>query len=252
MNRIEKIKFIRNILASGKPSVGSWMQIADASIAEIMGQNGYDWVAVDLEHGSVSVHQLPSLFRALELGDTLPIARIAEGNGKDCQQALDAGAGGIIVPMIETAEQLVKVRDACYWPPSGIRGVAFSRANLYGKNFDSYQDESQSPLLIAIIESIKATNNLNEILQVKGLDSILIGPYDLSASMGITGMFNNSKFINVISQIKSACDKYQIPCGIHVVMPDQDELKHRIDEGYTFIPYSIDSVFLSVKGKKPK
>ena len=94
MNRLEKIIDIRKSLAADKPSIGSWMQIPHPSIAEIMGQAGYDWVAVDMEHGAVAVHQLPDLFRALELGGSLPLARLAEGSIKDCKQALDAGAGG--------------------------------------------------------------------------------------------------------------------------------------------------------------
>ena len=94
MNRLEKINSIRQLLPANKPSVGSWMQIPHASVAEIMGQAGYDWVAVDMEHGAVSVHQLPDLFRALELGGTLPLVCIAHGHPKDCKQAFDTGAGG--------------------------------------------------------------------------------------------------------------------------------------------------------------
>jgi len=131
MNRLEKIRLIRQSLHENKPSVGSWMQIPHASVAEIMGQAGYDWVAVDMEHGAIGVHQLPDLFRALELGGTLPLARLAQSQTKDCKQALDAGAGGVIVPMVESAEQLMQVRDACRWPPAGTRGVGFSRANLF-------------------------------------------------------------------------------------------------------------------------
>ena len=105
MNKLNSIQNLREILKSGGSSLGSWMQIPNGSVAEIMGQAGYDWVAIDLEHGSISIDQLPDLFRALELGDTLPLVRLAQGNIKDCKQALDAGAGGIIVPMVETAEQ---------------------------------------------------------------------------------------------------------------------------------------------------
>ena len=93
MNRLQVIEEIRQKLSSGTYSLGSWMQIPNSSIAEIMGQSGYDWVAVDLEHGSISIDQLPDIFRALELGNTLPLVRLAEAQAKDCKQALDAGAG---------------------------------------------------------------------------------------------------------------------------------------------------------------
>lgn len=242
--RFEKIKIIREKLQNGKVSIGTWQQIPHASISEILGHAGYDWVALDLEHGSVGVDQLPNLFRAIELGGTLPLARIAESKPNDCKQALDAGAGGIIAPMIENAEQIKMVRNACCWPPVGTRGVGFSRGNLFGKNFESYKKEAQLPLLIAQIEHINAVNNLDEILQVKGLDAIIVGPYDLSASMGITGKFDTRKFIEVMDSIINSCKKYNVPCGDHVVQPNQKLLEKRIQQGYKFIAFGIDGVFL--------
>ena len=252
MNRLEKINSIRQSLAANHPSVGSWMQIPHASVAEIMGQAGYDWVAVDMEHGAVSVHQLPDLFRALELGGTLPLVRLAHGHPKDCKQALDAGAGGVIVPMVESAAQLKAVRDACRWPPAGTRGVGFSRANLFGKHFEAYREEAQAPLLVAMIEHSRAVDNLEKILAVDGLDAILIGPYDLSASMGRTGQFDDPDFIATMERIRTLCQQANPPCGVHVVMPDADELKQRINEGYRFIAYSIDAVFFNTSTLAPK
>ncbi len=251
MNRNDKINAIRSSLSNGKPSIGSWMQIPNSSVAEIMGQAGYDWVAVDLEHGSVCVHQLPNIFRAIELGDTLPLARLANGHAKECKQVLDAGAGGVIVPMIESAEQLIQVRDACRWPPAGKRGVGFSRANLFGKHFEDYTKEAQSPLLVAMIENISAIENLEEILAVDGLDAIFIGPYDLSASMGLTGKFEDFEFLSAMEKIHNLCKKYKVPGGIHVVSPDPDKLKKCIAEGYKFIAYSIDAVILHENSSLP-
>jgi len=245
MNRVEKINEIRRTIESGKVSIGSWMQIPNSSVAEIMGHSGYSWVAVDMEHGSIDFHQLPDIFRALELGGTLPLVRLASQNPDDCKHALDAGAGGVIVPMIENAEQLVKVKNACSWAPAGTRGIGFSRANLFGKYFDAYLLEAQSPLLVAMIESIQAVNSLESILNVEGLDAILIGPYDLSSSMGMTGAFSAPEFIDAINYILTLCKKHNIPCGVHVVQPDLSMLQKRINDGYLFIAYSIDAVFLS-------
>lgn len=245
MNRYKAVNEIRNKLRLGGLSIGSWIQIPNSSSAEIMGCAGYDWIAVDMEHGSISLHQLPDLCRALELGNTLPLVRLAQDHPKDCKQALDAGAGGVIVPMIISAEQLKAVRDSCRWPPSGTRGVAFSRANLFGKNFAAYSLEAQAPLLIAMIEHIDALDNLEEILAVDGLDAILIGPYDLSASMGLTAQFQHEDFNKVIDRIQKICLDKNIPLGIHVVTPSEDTLTEKIRLGYRFIAYSIDSVFLS-------
>jgi 2-dehydro-3-deoxyglucarate aldolase len=251
MKRLEKILSIRQSLKSGGHTIGSWMQIPHGSIAEIMGQAGYDWVAIDMEHGTISHSDLPDLFRALELGGTLPLVRLAEGHPKDCKQALDAGAGGIIVPMIESAEQLIRVRNECRWPPAGTRGVGFSRANLFGKNFEEYKEEAQKPLLVAMIEHFRAVDNMEDILQVEGLDAIMVGPYDLSASMGITGEFEQENFIEIMHYIQSICEKCRIRSGVHIVNPIKEMLNQRINEGYGFIAYSIDSVFLNLNVENP-
>ena len=245
MDRLKAIKNIRKKLNTNGVSIGSWMQIPHSSIAEIMGQSSYDWIAVDMEHGAISVHQLPDLFRALELGNTLPLVRLAHGHSKDCKLALDAGAGGVIVPMIESADQLIKVRNSIRWPPSGQRGVAFSRANLFGKHFEAYAEEANQPILIAMIEHVEAINELDGILAVDGLDAILIGPYDLSASMNLMAQFEHPKFIKAISDIKKKSELANIPCGLHVVQPSAEVLQQKVDEGYRLIAYSIDSVFLN-------
>lgn len=220
------------------------MQIPHASVAEIMGQAGYDWVAIDMEHGTIGHHQLPDLFRALELGGTLPLVRVGQGHPKDCKQALDAGAGGVIVPMVESAAQLVSVRDACRWPPAGTRGVGFSRANLFGKNFDAYREEAQAPLLVAMIEHVRAVDDLDAILAVDGLDAILVGPYDLSASLGVTAKFDEQCFKEAMASIAEKAKRAGIPSGVHVVQPSKDELNRRIREGYRFLAYSTDAVML--------
>ena len=251
MNKIKAIHAIRNKMKRGQPTIGSWMQIPHGSVAEIMGAAGYDWVAVDMEHGSVSVAQLPDLFRSLELGNTLPLVRVAEGAARDCQQALDAGAGGIIVPNIKSTDHLIAVRDACRWPPAGKRGVGFSRANLFGDNFRSYAEEAQAPLLVAMLEDVRALDELDSILAVEGLDAVLLGPYDLSASLHQTAKFNHPNYLRALRTILWKAQTFRIPLGIHVVEPSTTELKKRIRQGFRFLPFSMDSVLLR-KGLEKK
>jgi 2-dehydro-3-deoxyglucarate aldolase len=244
-SKFSKIQDIRKKLSEGKATIGSWMQIPSTSVAEVMGDAGYDWIAIDLEHGSMSTSQLPDLFRAIEIGGTLPLVRLAHGSLKDAKDALDAGAGGIIIPMIESPKQLQEMVQYSCWPPVGIRGVGFSRANLYGKYFDDYKVEATKPIIIAQIEHIRAVDTIEDILAVDGLDAIIIGPYDLSASMGITGEFTNPEFLKALSNINKSCKKHNKPAGMHIVSPDPVELDLKIKEGYQFIAYSIDSVFLN-------
>lgn len=251
MNRRARVAEIRRTLAAGEASIGSWIQLPNGSVAEIMGRAGYDWVAVDLEHGAIDPGQLPDLFRALELGDTLPLARLADGSVTACKRALDAGAGGVIVPMVESASQLAAAVAACRWPPAGSRGVAFSRANLFGAHFDDYTLEAQAPLVVAMIEHIRAVDDLDAIVATDGLDAILIGPYDLSASMGLTAQFEAARFVDTLERVRSVCRAHGMPSGVHVVPPSPEELRRRLDEGYRFLAYSLDSVFLRSAARRP-
>ena len=141
----------------------------------------------------------------MKLGGTVPLVTLAKGTARECKQTLDAGATGVIVPMIGSAAQLIRVRDDCRWPPTGGRGVGFSRANYYGEIFYGYAADAQEPLLIAKKKYVKALDQLDLILQVEGLDALFIGPYDLSASLGLTGQFRAEEFSKVMKTISGRC-----------------------------------------------
>ena len=239
------IKKFRYNLKKGKALIGGWIQISNSNIAEIMSSENYSWIAFDMEHGSFSPSDLPDLFRAVELKNKLSLVRLPNQNPQVCNQVLDAGSGGVIIPNIKNANQLISIIKACYLPPLGTRGVGYSRANLYGKNFSKYKKQKNNPIIIAIIENINSVENLDKILSVKGLDAILIGPYDLSASMGITGKFNNPRFKLAVNKIKTKSKKLKIPCGLHVINPRYKELKRCIKQGYQFLPYCTDTILLN-------
>jgi 2-dehydro-3-deoxyglucarate aldolase len=239
-------------LKSGEPSIGTWLQISSPDVAEIIGNAGYEWVAVDLEHGGFSRSVLKDIFRALELNNTVPLARVAQCNPQNIKEALDAGAQGIILPMIESKAQLEDGISWSYYPPKGTRGVGYSRANLFGQNFDEYVKKfSSKVLIVAQIEHINAVANLDDILSVKDLDAIMVGPYDLSGSMGITAQFSHSEFIRTLDDIFQKARNHAIPMGLHIVQPDKELLADKIKQGYQFIAYGIDAVFLYNASKNP-
>jgi len=242
---IKNIKKFRKNLKDGKTLIGGWMQISNSNLAEIMGDFNYDWIALDMEHGSFSNKELPDLFRAIELKDKLSFARLPSKNLEICCQVLDAGCAGIIIPNIKNSSELISIRNKCYLPPNGNRGVGYSRANLFGKKFAQFKNGKAKPVIVAMIENINSVENLKQILSVKGLDAILIGPYDLSASMNITGKFKHSKFKSTINKIKKLSKDYNIPCGIHVIEPEKKILKEYIKKGFQFLPYGTDTVLLS-------
>jgi 2-dehydro-3-deoxyglucarate aldolase len=243
---------IKSKLRAGQSTVGSWMQLPSPSVAEIMGCAGYDWVAVDLEHGSFALDLLPDIFRALELGGTVPFVRVGENSCKEIKQAIEAGARGIIIPMVECRQDAEQAVAWANYPPTGIRGVGYSRANLFGRRFKEHLASINDELVIAIqIESIKAIRSLDEILAVRGVDALMIGPYDLSASMGITGQFENPAFIAALELTRKKAAEHKIPMGLHIVQPDPALLEAKIAEGYQFIAYGIDAVFLYHQALNP-
>jgi 2-dehydro-3-deoxyglucarate aldolase len=244
MDRLGKIRGIRERLRAGRPSIGSWIQIPSASVVEILASAEFDWLAVDMEHGSISTSQLPDLFRASELHECLPLVRLAAVSEVECKRALDAGACGLILPSVTSAEMLRDAVTWSAWPPAGSRGVGFSRANLFGKSFDSYMEMAQNPLIVAMIENRQGYENLEKIINVDGLDAIFIGPYDLSASLGMPGDFESAVFREILMEISSTCASHGVPYGIHVVEPDSNLMNQRIKAGYTFIAYSIDAQIL--------
>lgn len=240
-----RLKSIRTKLKNNKLTVGTFMQLNSPEIAEIFSNSKFEWIALDMEHGNIDINDITNLFRAIELHNKLPIVRLPTGGMIECRKVLDYGAGGIIIPMIESAEQLNKIISFCKFPPIGVRGVSFCRSNLFGKNFDIYYKKiSKLKLIIAMIENSKALDNLDEILKTKYLDGIFIGPYDLSASLGIPGDFKNKIFLDAIKYIKQKCKKNKVPFGIHVVEPDIKIYKQVLKEGYSFVAFSMDTRIL--------
>ena len=241
MNK-RNIKKFRKDLKQGKTLIGGWIQISNSNIAEIMSNAHYSWIGFDMEHGSFSIGDLPDLFRSVEINNKLALVRLPNKNLEICSQALDAGCAGVIIPNIKNEIELNLLKKACYLPPHGSRGVGFSRANLFGKKINR---QNNKPIIIAMIENINTVKRLEKILSVQGLDAILIGPYDLSASMGMTGKYNNSKFKLIIEKIKQLSKKFKVPCGIHVIDPNYKALMKYAKLGYQFLPYGSDTVLLN-------
>ena len=255
MNKFAAVHKIREYLAEGKQIVGSWMQLPCPEVAEILGGQHFHFVGVDLEHSNITRHQLPNIFRALELGNTLPLVRIAKPDSFLAIEALEQGAAGIIVPQIRSKSQLSEIKESFSLPPRGTRGMGFNRGNLYGHKFHEYREGlGQEPLLIGMIEHYEAVKNIDEILSV-GIDAALIGPYDLSGSLGCAGDFENPKYLQVLEEYKKGCLRNNVPIGYHIPgnhlsKDPMVEFLERREEGYTFIVYSGDICMFNYNQKK--
>jgi 2-dehydro-3-deoxyglucarate aldolase len=238
---------IRKLLKDDRPVIGSWLNSASPVIAELMAATGFDFLTVDVEHSAVDLVQTQALFQAIRSGNPrcAPLVRLAGNSYAETKRYLDAGAAGVIAPFINTAEQAQELVRAVKYPPVGMRGVGFCRANVYGMKLkESVTAANEETFVCVQIEHIEAVRNIDTILQVPGVDAVIIGPYDLSASMGLTAQFDHPDVIGAIDVIGAACKRHGIAGGIHVVQPDSADVVRRYRDGYRFIAYSLDITML--------
>ena len=231
-----------------KPLIGSWITLNHPSIAEIMADAGFDWLCVDMEHSVTDYFEAQQLIVAIQSKGIKAYVRVGENNTRIIKRVLDAGADGIIVPMVNSEEDAIKVVNAVRYPPEGKRGVGLARAQGYGFAFDEYVETvNQKIKVIAQIEHIDAINNLAEILKVGGIDGTIIGPYDLSGSLGIPGCFENPKMKQALNKYEVISKKLNKPMGYHIVQPDYKQVLKKINDGYSFIAFGVDILFLGTK-----
>ena len=187
------------------------------------------------------------LFQAIKAGnpECKPMVRLAGNSYDETKRYLDAGAMGVIAPLINTAEQAKELVRSVKYPPIGERGVGFGRSHGYGFDFDNYMEIANKETFVCVqIEHIKAIKNLDEIFSVKGINAAFIGPYDLTASMGITAQFNHEDYIKAHDKILAKCKEYNIMAGVHVVQPDTVEVEQKLKQGFSMIAYSLDITML--------
>lgn len=234
-------------LRTNQLTVGGWITLAHPAIAEIMAMTGFDFVVIDLEHSVTTIHEAGDLIRILDLCGTTPVVRVTSNDANQIKRVMDAGAHGVIVPMVNSAEEARRAVSAIQYPLKGTRGVGLGRAHGYGVRFSEYSEwlESSS-ILIVQIEHIDGVNAIEEILSTEGVDGYIIGPYDLSASMGMPGRFDHPDVIAVVERVRRAGQELNKPGGVHIIEPDPEQLRARIAEGFRFIAYSVDFRMIDV------
>ena len=241
---------LKHKLLSGEKTIGSWLTMPSLAISELMAKVGFDWLTIDLEHSSLSIEQAGELIRIIDLAGVSPLVRLTSNDGNQIKRVMDSGAHGIIVPMVKTKGDAEQAVSSVYYPPKGIRGVGLARAQHYGIGFHEYRDWlEENAIIIVQIEHIDAVNNLKDILSVDGVDGYIIGPYDLSASLGVSGEFDHSSMIEAMNEIYRVATTLGKYGGIHIVEPDTDLLKQSVLEGFTFLAYSVDFRMLDVSAR---
>lgn len=232
---------LKGRLANNELTVGSWVTLGHPSIAEIMAGAGFDWLVIDAEHSVIELSDIQTLILAMDVHDCPAIVRVTSNDANQIKRVMDAGATGVMVPFVNNAADAEAAVRHTYYPPTGTRGVGLARAQGYGASFKSYLDWlSSSAVVIVMIEHRDAVENIDEILAVPGVDAFIIGPYDLSASMGMPGEITHPDVLKAIERAREAGLAHGKPGGVHVVEPDLDELYRQIDSGYRFLGYGLD------------
>lgn len=226
-------------------SIGSWITLNNFSIAEIMADAGFDWLCVDMEHSVIDYYEAELLIATIKSKGLIPFVRVGENNARIIKRVLDAGAEGIIVPSINSKNDALNAVEAVKYPPQGKRGVGLARAQKYGFGFEEYRDKTANEIkLIVQIEHIDAINELDEIIKTDGVDGTFIGPYDLSGSMGKPGRYEDRDVREALNKYETTAKKYDKLIGFHVIQPDYTLVLDKIEKGYNFIAFSLDTLFL--------
>ena len=237
---------VRKALLERQVTIGTWIQIGHPAIAEILSNIGFDWIAADCEHTDIDVEGFSAIARGMYGRGSVPMVRVRENDTLAIRQMLDAGAQGVIVPLVSNAEQARAAVAAAKFPPQGVRGYCFSRMNDWGMNFDEYAAKANKYIAVVVmIESKEAIEHIDEILAVEGVDGVFVGPYDLSGSYNIPGETSHPLVQTGCRKVLEACKKAGKSAGLHIVIPTADNIKKALDDGFTFIAIGVDTVFLN-------
>lgn len=236
---------IKKKLSGGVLTFGTWQMIGNTSISEILCDAGFDWVTIDMEHTGIDVGDALELIRVIDRCGKVPAVRLSVNDFTLIKRVLDSGAKIIIVPMVMDKDDAEKAVSAVYYPPKGTRGVGLARAQGYGFGFEEYKMNFENEaVVVAQIEHIGAVNNLEEILSVEGIDATIIGPYDLSGSLGYPGDFEREDFKNALKKYEEISRKIGKPMGYHMVEPTKENIDELLGKGYQFIALGFDSYFI--------
>lgn len=232
-----------NPLKENRQTLGGWIQTGSPYAAEIMADTGrFEWICVDLEHGVMdSVNMLNYIIDILTKHHVLPVVRVPKNDYKWIGRSLDAGAKGIIVPMVNTAKEAAAAVEAVKYPPIGKRSFGYSKSNTFGAHFDKHMKDDDIACIVQI-EHYDAIQNMKEILSVEGVDGTFIGPLDLMGSIDI----NMETYIldNLLNKYIKISKELNVPCGMHIVKPDKHSIIVTRDKGYKIIAVGTDAILL--------
>jgi len=236
------MKILKSRLLDGQKVVGPFIKFTDPGLVEIFGKTGFDFVIIDTEHGPLGTETVENLVRAAELAGISAVVRVRRNDPSLISRVLDVGAEGILVPQIATKREAQNVVRAAKFAPDGERGVCcYVRAAAYSheNKFDYFTKANRESVVIVLIEGKRGLENLDQIIQVPGIDIVFIGPYDLSQSLGLPGQVDHPLVAEKMQEVVNKAQKAGLAVGTFVDNMEAATLWSRV--GVQFIAYSVDA-----------
>jgi len=234
---------LKKRLRSRELMFGSWVSFSHPSITEIFASHKFDFLVIDMEHGTINLEQAQRIISASQYFGVPSIPRPVSHSNDFIKPLLDSGCDGLMAPLVNSDIELNSLIDLIKFPPSGKRSYGVNRAHGYGSNFDNYvRNWNENSVFIAQIESKSAVENIESILKNPDLDAVMIGPYDLSGSLGVPGDKFNPLVKEAELKVIKACKDYGVSCGTQLSNFNSQDVEKSIAMGYTFIIAASDFI----------
>ncbi|MDA1016317.1 MAG: aldolase/citrate lyase family protein [Planctomycetota bacterium] len=238
----------RSRLRNGETLLGTMVTLSTPSTAEILADVGFDWLFVDGEHGPLDTSDLLAILQTVSRRVAC-LVRVPVADEVSIKKVLDLGAAGVIAPQVNTAEHAANVVSWSRYSPVGTRGVGLARAHGYGLRFQEYVETANETVSVVVqAEHARAVDNIESIVKVEGIDAILLGPYDLAASLGKMGQVDDPKVVAAIKHVTQTCRAAGVPLGMFGVTAKA--LTPYLECGYTLIVGGVDTLMLGTSAKR--
>ncbi len=230
---------LKSLWREGRPALGGWLSVPSSFSAEVFAHAGFDWLTVDIQHGLIDYQCAVGMLQAISTTATVPLVRVPWNEPGIIMKALDAGAYGVIIPMVNSRAEAESAVSACRYAPRGIRSYGPVRAVYYGGR-DYFAHADHEVCCVCMIETKQALENLDDILSVPGIDAVYVGPADLSVSLGLppAADHDESIFVAAIERILDGCRRHGVVPGVHA--GNVAVARKRIEQGFLLVEMCDD------------
>lgn len=245
MDLTEKRKELRNKLRNRERIFAGWVSYDHPSITETFAMAGFDFIAIDMEHSTINLEQAQRIIAAAQGEGSLCLPRPVSHSNDYIKPLLESGADGLVVQMVNTADEVKELIKHLKFPPVGRRSYGVNRAQMYGFEFENYvQTWNETSSFIIQVESIEAVEKIDSLLEFDEVDGVMVGPYDISGSLGVPGKTNHPDVVKASKKVIEACEKYGKSCGTQVADANKDSVHKLFDLGYTWAILGSDLFIL--------